>query len=73
MMKKLSQEHRFEANAETELYLSLVQPAWRSRVINKAIGAYLIQQALIDIADGRGVISFWRKLDFDKKAEVLRL
>lgn len=28
--------------------------------------------ALIDIADGNGVVSFWKKLDGHQKAEVLR-
>lgn len=65
-------EYEFSASKENELYLSLVEPAWRSTVINKALNKYLSEQALIDIADGRGVVSFWRKLDFHKKAEVLR-
>lgn len=65
-------EYKFDANAESELYLSLINPAWRSTVINKALSRHMSEEALIDIADGKGVVSFWRKLDFHKKAEVLR-
>lgn len=53
----------FEPNAESDLYLSLIEPAWRSTIINKALSSFLSAQALIDIGDGNGVVSFWRKLD----------
>lgn len=68
----MTSEYEFSASKENELYLSLMEPAWRGTVINKALNKYLSEQALIDIADGQGVVSFWRKLDFHKKAEVLR-
>lgn len=69
---KVVTECRFQPEPENDLYLSLVEPSWRGTVINKALSQYLSQQAMIDIADGKGVVSFWRKLDSDKKAEVLR-
>ncbi|MGH2509915.1 MAG: hypothetical protein ACRDHZ_21250 [Ktedonobacteraceae bacterium] len=71
-MLKTKSVCNFQPNAESELYLSLVAAAWQSTVINKALGRYLSEQAVIDIADGNGVVSFWRKLDSHKKAEVLR-
>ena len=71
-MTEKKNEYKFQADTESELYLSLIEPAWRSTVINKALNKHLSEQALIDIADGRGIVSFWRKLDFHKKAEVLR-
>ncbi|MBA4027146.1 MAG: hypothetical protein C0473_02790 [Cyanobacteria bacterium DS3.002] len=69
---KVVTECRFQPEPENDLYLSRVEPSWRGTVINKALSQYLSQQAMIDIADGKGVVSFWRKLDSDKKAEVLR-
>jgi hypothetical protein len=69
---KVVTECRFQPEPENDLYLSLIEPSWRRTVINKALSQYLSQQAMIDIADGKGVVSFWRKLDSDKKAEVLR-
>ncbi|MBA4027079.1 MAG: hypothetical protein C0473_02440 [Cyanobacteria bacterium DS3.002] len=69
---KVVTECRFQPEPENDLYLSLVEPSWRGTVINKALSQYLSQQAMIDIADGKGVVSFWRKLDSDKKSEVLR-
>ena len=29
-------------------------------------------EALIDLGNGKGVVSFWKKVDYDQKAEVLR-
>lgn len=63
---------KFETNAENEIYMSLIEPAWQSTVLNKALSHYMREEALIDIADGKGVVSFWKKLDFHKKAEVLQ-
>jgi len=62
----------FQAHAESALYLSLIEAAWQSTVINQALSQHMREKALIDIGDGNGVVSFWRKLDSDKKAEVLR-
>lgn len=71
-MSEVQDQLRFAPNAESALYLSIVEPAWQSTILNKALGQYMRDQALIDIADGKGAVSFWRKLDFHKKAEVLR-
>lgn len=62
----------FQTTAESELYLSLVEQAWQSTVINQALSQHMSERALIDIGDGNGVVSFWKKLGSDKKAEVLR-
>jgi len=72
MNEKSRTSYKFDANAESELYLSLIEPAWQSTVINKALSRHMTEEALIDIADGAGIVNFLRKLDFDKKAEVLR-
>lgn len=71
-MTKTTEPCAFQPSDESGLYLSLIKPAWQSTVINKALGRYLSEQAMIDITDGKGVVSFWRKLDFHKKAEVVR-
>jgi len=63
---------QFKPTEENELFLSLVETAWHSQIINTALSRYLSQEALIDIADGKGVVSFWRKLSSKKKEEVLR-
>ncbi|MFA6556182.1 MAG: hypothetical protein WCT03_07130 [Candidatus Obscuribacterales bacterium] len=62
----------FQANAESELYLSLVAQAWHSTLINQALNRHMSAEALIDIGNGKGVVSFWKKVDYDQKAEVLR-
>jgi hypothetical protein len=69
---KVVNECRFTPEPENELYLSLIESSWRGTAINKALSHYLTQNARIDIADGKGVVSFLRRLDYDKKAEVLR-
>ncbi|MDQ5937588.1 MAG: hypothetical protein QG574_4947 [Cyanobacteriota bacterium erpe_2018_sw_21hr_WHONDRS-SW48-000092_B_bin.40] len=69
---KVVTECRFAPEPENELYLALLEPAWRGTAINKALSQYLTQNARIDIADGKGAVSFLRRLDVDKKAEVLR-
>ena len=71
-MVETKTRHEFEATVENDLFLSFVEEAWHSKVINTALNQYLSKEALIDIADGNGVVSFWRKLNQKKKAEVLR-
>jgi hypothetical protein len=69
---KTVEECCFQPEPENEIYLSLIEPAWRGTAINKALSQFLTKTARIDIADGRGEVDFWRGLDTHKKAEVLR-
>jgi hypothetical protein len=67
MNEKSRASYKFDANAENALYLSLMKPAWLSTVINSALSRHMSEAALINIADGKGIVSFWRKLDSHKK------
>lgn len=59
-MVETKSKYTFRANAENEIYLSLTREAWHSTLINQAVGLHMSDGALIDIADGNGVVSFWK-------------
>lgn len=72
MKGKTKNSYQFQATEENDFYLSLLQENWRGTTINQALNQYMSAQALIDIGDGKGIVSFWKKLTYKKKAEVLR-
>ena len=65
-------KHNFEADEVSDFYLSLINPAFHSAVVNRALHQLLLKEAEIDMGDSRGVVNFWRQTNQKKKALVCK-
>lgn len=61
----------FYTDADTNLYLSLIDSGIKTKVINRALREFMQREAVIDLADAKRPVNFW-DLPESKKAELLR-
>lgn len=64
--------HTFQADEITDCYLSSIDPAFHSAIVNRALHLLALEEAEIDMDDGHGVVRFWRQTNQKKKALVCR-
>jgi len=60
----------FYTDADTNLYLSLLDSGIKTKVINRALREFMQREAVIDLADGKRPANFW-DLSEDRKCELL--
>jgi len=61
----------FYTDADTNLYLSLIDSGIKTRVINRALREFMQREAVIDLDDGKRPANFW-DLPESRKAELLK-
>jgi hypothetical protein len=61
----------FYTDADTNLYLSLIDSGIKTKVINRALREFMQHEAVIDLDDGKRPANFW-DLPESRKAELLK-
>ncbi|HIA54786.1 MAG TPA: hypothetical protein EYN91_22330 [Candidatus Melainabacteria bacterium] len=61
----------FYTDADTNLYLSLLDSGIKTKVINRALREFMQREAVIDLADGKRPANFW-DLSEERKNELLK-